>query len=89
MNSIDIKFIRDFEKIYKVDFIETNFIDGSIEKLNKDHEVISVIEIPNKYYSIVLSERELDKYKDFGGGYKSIEFIGYRPLERTECKEDE
>ena len=86
---IDIEFIRDFEKMYKVDFLEKDYIDDSIRKRNDNDETIAVIELPNKYQSVVLGERELDKYKDFGGGYKSIEFVGYRPLERTECEEDE
>ena len=86
---IDIEFIRDFEKMYKVDFLEKDYIDDSISKRNDNDETIAVIELPNKYQSVILGERELDKYKDFGGGYKSIEFVGYRPLERTECEEDE
>ena len=86
---IDIEFIRDFEKMYKVDFLEKDYIDDSIRKRNDNDETIAVIELPNKYQSVVLGKRELDKYKDFGGGYKSIEFVGYRPLERTECEEDE
>ena len=86
---LDIKWIRDFEKIYKVEFLEKNYTDGSIEKCNDNNECISVIEIPNEYNFIILSERELDKYKDFGKGYKSIEFVGYRPLERTECEINE
>ena len=63
------------EKIYRVEFMEyTNVLRNTVS--NQKQEVAD-----RKYLTVgkepfLVKESELDKYSAWGGGFRSIEFVG-------------
>ena len=65
------------EKVYHVEFMEyTNITRNTVAKYGpdkiKDAEYLDVGPGP-----FLVKESDIDKYKDFGGGYKSLIFAGF------------
>ena len=84
----DIEFIRNFEKIYEVEFIEQDFINGDICKRDEDDNILAEIEAPIDHPTYVIPESKLVYYKQFGKGYRSIKLVGYMPIRDNEVKEN-
>ena len=65
------------EKVYQVEFMEyTNCNKNTVAKYGpdkfKDTKYLEVGPDP-----FLVKESDLDKYKDFGGGYKLLMFVGF------------
>lgn len=63
----------DKEKVYAIEFISyTNYSKTSVYN-EKKHEYLDV---PTDS-SFLVKESDLDKYRDYGKGYKSVILVGY------------
>ena len=62
-------------KMYKVKFL--NYTNGMENAVSDDSRNMDYIDIPKetKPY-IILKESQLEKYKRYGNGYASVEYIG-------------
>ena len=65
------------EKVYCADFMEyTNCTRKTVAKYGpdkfKDTEYLDVGSEP-----FLVKESDIDKYKEFGGGYRSLVFVGF------------
>lgn len=63
------------EKVYAVEFMEyTNCMRDTVSDGNKDLGQARYINIGKEPF--LIRESELDKYRIYGGGFRSIEFVG-------------
>lgn len=63
------------EKIYRVQFMQhTNHMRDTVSSKNKEIGDMKYIKIGNE--SFLVRESELEKYREYGDGYRSIEFVG-------------
>lgn len=69
------------EKVYRAEFMEyTGYTKSTVAKYGakygpdkiKDAEYLDVGSEP-----FLVKESDIDKYKDFGGGYKVLTFVGF------------
>ena len=59
------------EKIYKVEFMEyTDYNRDKVSNINH----IDYLRVPSPF---LIRESEIEFHKNFGGGIKSLEFVGY------------
>ena len=68
-----------YEKIYKVKFMQyTNVMENRVsdnqENCNQDCMYLDTSE------PFLVRESELDLYRNFGGGFRSTEFVGMLPI---------
>lgn len=63
------------EKVYEVEFMEyTNYMRDTV--YNRDKEIGDMKYITVGKEPFLVKESELDKYSVYGGGYRSIKFVG-------------
>lgn len=75
--------LGEFEKVYEVEFMNyTNCLRNTIWDEKSDE----YIEIPDHGNTLIVKESELEEYKRFGEGYRSIKFIGYMRNVESEDK---
>lgn len=66
--------LSEFEKVYKVEFMNyTNSLRDTIWDEKSDE----YIQIPDYGRTLIVKESKLEDYRRFGGGYRSIKFVGY------------
>ena len=63
------------EKIYKVEFMK--YANYCRDKVTNGETEIGKIEYLNVPSPFLIKEYEIESYKKWGGGYKSLEFVGY------------
>ena len=73
----------DFEKVYRVEFIDENNLDGSVSAYDEKDNLTAKMTIPYRYSDYIIPESKLEYFKQFGKGFKIVEFVGYMPI----CKE--
>lgn len=63
------------EKVYSVEFMEhTNFAKDTVSNKAKEIGHYRYLNIGKEPF--LVAESELDKYREYGGGYRSITFVG-------------
>ena len=65
-------FIHAEEKVYAVEFMQyTNCMHDCVD----DEKTSDMLSLPS-HSTFLVRESELDKYRRFGGGYKSTNYVG-------------
>lgn len=63
------------EKIYKVEFMQyTNVLKDTVSNQTKEVKDKKYLRIGKEPF--LIRESELDNYKNWGGGFRYIEFVG-------------
>ena len=64
------------EKVYKVEFMEyTNYSKDAVSDETKEIGHGQILHVGKEPF--LVKECDLEKYKNYGGGYRSIIFVGY------------
>ena len=74
------------EKVYKVEFMEyTNYSRDTVCDESKKIGHGQYLHVGKEPF--LVKESDLEKYKNYGGGYRSVVFVGY--LEEIEAEKEE
>lgn len=62
------------EKVYAVTFMQyTNFMNDTVSDNNKDWSKLNYLNVGQNF---LIKESDIEKYRVYGGGYRSLTFVG-------------
>lgn len=64
----------ELEKVYAVTFMEyTNFLNDTVSDGNKDWSKLNYLNVGHNF---LIKESDIEKYRVYGHGYRSLTFVG-------------
>lgn len=62
------------EKVYAVTFMKyTNCMNDTVNDMNNDYRKLNYLNVGHNF---LIKESDIEKYRVYGGGYRSLTFVG-------------